>query len=274
MPVSEETLRSLRERAVQIRRHIVRTISDAQAGHPGGSLSAADILVALYFHVLRIDPEHPEAPDRDRFVLSKGHAAAGLYATLAERGFFSPELLATFGRIDSPLQVHPDRLKTPGVEVSTGALGQGLSVGVGMALGARLDGRSFRVYVLIGDGECQEGQIWEAAMCAAHYEVEELTAILDYNGVQLLGPIPEIMEIAPLADKWRAFGWHTIEIDGHDMAQILDALEFARTVRGRPTMILARTVKGKGVSFMEGKAAWHGRPPDPDERAQALSDLT
>jgi len=160
------------------------------------------------------------------------------------------------------------------VEVSTGALGQGLSVGVGMALGARLDGRSFRVYVLIGDGECQEGQIWEAAMCAAHYEVEELTAILDYNGVQLLGPIPEIMEIAPLADKWRAFGWHTIEIDGHDMAQILDALEFARTVRGRPTMILARTVKGKGVSFMEGKAAWHGRPPDPDERAQALSDLT
>lgn len=273
MPVSEDALKSLEERAALVRRHIVRTISDAQAGHPGGSLSAADILVALYFHVLRIDPEHPEAPDRDRFILSKGHAAAGLYAALAECGFFPPEWLATFGGIDTPLQVHPDRLKVPGVEVSTGALGQGLSVGVGMALGARLDGGAFRTYVLIGDGECQEGQIWEAAMCAAHYRLRELTAILDYNDVQLLGPVPEIMEIAPLADKWRAFGWHVIEIDGHDMAQILDAFECARTVQDRPTMILAHTVKGKGVSFMEGKAAWHGKPPDPDEREQALSDL-
>lgn len=273
MPVSEKTLASLRERAAQVRGHIVRTISNAQAGHPGGSLSAADILVALYFHVLRIDPGHPEAPDRDRFVLSKGHAAAGLYATLAERGFFSPELLATFGRIDSTLQVHPDRLEVPGVEVSTGALGQGLSVGIGMALGARLEGRPFRVYVLIGDGECQEGQIWEAAMCATHYELEGLTAILDYNRVQLLGPVSEIMEVAPLGDKWRAFGWHVIETDGHDMAQILDAFERTRTIRGKPTMILAHTTKGKGVSFMEGKAAWHGRPPDREQLEQALSDL-
>lgn len=269
----EEEIRRLRQIARRIRCHVVRTISRAGVGHPGGSLSEVDILTALYFQVMRIDPQRPDWRERDRFVLSKGHGAAGLYATLAERGFFPPEELASFGRIDSRLQVHPDMHLLPGVEVSSGALGQGISVALGMAMAARLDGRGTRVYCLIGDGESQEGQVWEAAEVAAHHRVDNLTVILDYNGVQLMGPVSEVLQVAPVADKWRAFNWHVIEIDGHDMGQILAALAAAQRVQGKPTIIIAHTVKGKGVSFMEGKSAWHGKPPNEEELAQALAEL-
>jgi transketolase len=256
-----------------IRCHIVRTISNAGVGHPGGSLSETDILTVLYFHTMKLDPKRPDWEERDRFVLSKGHGAAGLYATLAERGFFSTDLLKTFGCIDSCLQVHPDMHLVPGVEMSTGALGQGLSVALGIALAARLDGKGFRVYCLVGDGESQEGQIWEAAGAAAHFKVDNLTAILDYNGVQLMGPVSKIMEIAPVADKWRAWNWNVIEADGHDVRQLASALEAARAIKGGPTIVIARTVKGKGVSFMEGQSAWHGKAPSKEQLAQALTEL-
>ena len=271
--LSEREIRRLEEIARRIRCHIVRTISEAGVGHPGGSLSEADILTALYFHVMRVDPQHPDWEDRDRFVLSKGHGAAGLYATLAERGYFSPELLKTFGRINSPLQVHPDMHMLPGIEISTGALGQGLSVALGIALAARMDGKTFHVYCLIGDGESQEGQIWEAAEAASHYKVDNLTVILDYNRVQLMGPVSEVMEVAPVADKWRSFGWAVIEIDGHDMQQIINALESAKEIKGKPCIVVAHTVKGKGVSYMEGKSAWHGKAPNKEQLAQALAEL-
>ncbi|TEU11414.1 MAG: transketolase [Anaerolineales bacterium] len=271
--LSENEIRHLEEIAKRVRCHVVRTISEAGVGHPGGSLSEADILAALYFHVMRVDPQHPNWEGRDRFVLSKGHGAAGLYATLAERGYFSPELLKTFGRIDSCLQVHPDMHLVPGIEISTGALGQGLSVALGIALAARLDGKAFHVYCLIGDGESQEGQIWEAAEAAAHYKVDNLTVILDYNRVQLMGPLSEIMEIAPLADKWRSFNWAVMEIDGHDIQQIIEALEAAKEVKDKPCILIAHTVKGKGVSYMEGQAAWHGKPPNEEQLAQALAEL-
>jgi transketolase len=271
--LAEQEIRRLEEIARTIRCHVVRTISEAGVGHPGGSLSEADILTALYFHVMRVDPQHPDWEDRDRFVLSKGHGAAGLYATLAERGYFSPELLKTFGRINSCLQVHPDMHMVPGIEISTGALGQGLSVALGIAMAARLGGKAFRVYCLIGDGESQEGQVWEAAEAAAHYKVDNLTVILDYNRVQLMGPVSEVMEIAPLADKWRSFNWAVMEIDGHEIRQIIGALEVAKEVKGKPCILIAHTVKGKGVSYMEGQAAWHGKPPNEEQLAQALTEL-
>lgn len=271
--VSEAEIKRLTETARTVRCDIVRTVSHAGAGHPGGSLSAADILTALYFHVMHVDPQNPDWAKRDRFILSKGHGAAGLYSTLAERGFFSTELLKTFGRINSRLQVHPDMHMVPGVEISSGALGQGLSVALGIAMAARLDGRAFRVYCLVGDGESQEGQIWEAAMAAAHYRVDNLTAILDYNNVQLLGPVNEVMDVAPVPEKWRSFGWEVIEIDGHDMRQIIDALESAQQVKDKPCMIVAHTVKGKGVSYMEGQAAWHGKAPTEEQLAQAMAEL-
>ncbi len=271
--VSEQEIHRLEEIATRIRRSIVTTISEAGVGHPGGSLSAADILTALYFHVMRIDSQRPDWEDRDRFILSKGHGAVGLYSTLAERGYYSKELLKTFGRIDSKLQVHPDMHKLPGIEISSGALGQGLSVALGIALAARLDEKPFHVYCLIGDGESQEGQIWEAAMAAAHYKVDNLTGILDYNRVQLIGSLEEVMDVAPVPDKWRSFGWRVIEIDGHDMHQILDALETAKETKVQPCMVVAHTIKGKGVSYMEGQAAWHGKPPSEEQLAQALAEL-
>ena len=271
--LSEQEIDRLEETARRIRCHVVRTVSEAKAGHPGGSLSAVDILTALYFHVMRTDPQRPDWEERDRFVLSKGHGAAGLYAVLAERGFFSTDLLKTFGRIDSRLQVHPDMHMVPGIEISTGALGQGISVALGIALAARLDGRTFHVYCLIGDGENQEGEVWEAAQTAAHYSVDNLTVVLDYNRVQLFGTLDEIMEIAPITDKWRSFGWHVIEIDGHDMQQIVDAVESAKQIKGKPCIVVAHTTKGKGVSYMEGEAAWHGKPPDEAQLARALADL-
>ncbi len=264
----------LKKISASIRRQIVTTVSLARAGHPGGSLSCVDILVCLYFHILRNDPSNPGWEQRDRFILSKGHAASALYAVLAEKGYFSKDLLTTFGQINSRLQVHPDMRKIPGIDMSTGALGQGLSVGAGAALGAKLDKKDIRIYVLLGDGECQEGQVWEAAMAASHYKLNNLTALIDYNNVQLLGTIPEIMEVAPLADKWKSFGWNIIEINGHSHKEIIKALETAGEIKEKPTAVIARTVKGKGVSFMEGKSAWHGRPLDQEELETALKELS
>lgn len=259
--------------ATKVRRDIVEMIGKAGSGHPGGSLSAADILTALYFAVLRVDPARPDWPDRDRFVLSKGHAAPALYAVLAERGFFPVEELDTLRRLGSRLQGHPDMKVTPGVEASTGSLGQGLSYAVGLALAGKLDKAQWRVYALLGDGEIQEGQIWEAAMAAAHYRLGNLTAFLDHNGLQVDGLVEKVMSIAPVDEKWRAFGWNTVVIDGHDMAAIVRAATAAASVGDRPTMIVARTVKGRGVSFMEKRQEWHGKAPNAEELQAALEEL-
>ena len=263
----------LEKMAKQLRRHVITMIATAGSGHPGGSLSAADIVTALYFNVLRHDPKNLQWPDRDRFVLSKGHAAPILYAALAECGYFPVEELATLRKLGSRLQGHTDRTLTPGVEMSAGSLGQGLSFGIGIALAGRLDKRGYHVYVLLGDGECEEGQIWEAAMSAPHFQLDNLTAIVDQNGIQLDGRCCDIMGIEPLADKWRAFNWHVIEIDGHDMNQVLQALKEAREIKGKPTVIIAHTVKGKGVSFMEGNVDFHGKAPNAQETEMALKEL-
>lgn len=269
----EQKIRDLQQRAKAIRRHIITMLGEAGSGHPGGSLSAADIVSALYFDTMKLDPEKPDWPERDRFVLSKGHAAPVLYAALAEKGFFPKEELMTLRKLGSRLQGHPDMKKLPGVEMSTGSLGQGLSAAIGMALGLRLDGGQQRVYALLGDGEVQEGQIWEAAMAAGHFKLDNLTAFLDYNNLQIDGPVDVVMDVAPLNDKWRAFGWHVLEIDGHDMAQILQALKEAQATKGKPTMIIAKTTKGKGVSFMENQVGWHGNAPKPEQVEQALQEL-
>jgi transketolase len=261
------------EKARQLRIEVVKMIHRVGSGHPGGSLSAAEIITALYFHHLRLDPTRPDWPERDRFILSKGHAAPLLYAALAHRGFFAREELATLRQIGSRLQGHPDRLRTPGVEMTAGALGHGLPIGVGLALAARLNGAAHRTYVLLGDGEIQAGVIWEGAMAAAKYGLDKLTAILDYNDVQLEGPVREIMPLAPVADKWRAFNWQVMEIDGHHMGQILDALDEVENIHGRPTIIVAHTTKGKGVSFMENRSAWHGRAPSDEQFRIALAEL-
>ena len=269
---SADKIAELESKARRIRRLAIEAIGRAQAGHPGGSLSAADILACLYFEVLKVRPAHPDWEDRDRFILSKGHAAPALYAALAEAGFFSWRLLHTFDCIDSILQAHPD-IRTPGVDMSSGSLGQGLSVAVGMALGARLRNKQFRVYALLGDGEIQEGQIWEAAMSAAKFRLDNLTAIIDYNHIQLAGTIEETMPVEPLADKWLAFNWDVQQINGHSIVEVLSALERAKSTRGRPSMIIAETVKGKGVSFMEDTATWHARAPNAEELRQSLAEL-
>lgn len=269
----EKDLQSLMATARRIRRDIVRMVGAAGSGHPGGSLSAVEIMTALYFKVMRLDPERPDWPERDRFVLSKGHAAPVLYAALAERGFFAVDKLDTLRRLGSPLQGHPDRKSLPGVEVSTGSLGHGLAVANGMALAGRLDGRDYHVYVLLGDGELEEGMVWEGAMAAAHYRLDNLTAIVDHNHLQIDGRVEEVMSPEPVADKFRAFGWEVMTIDGHDFGQILDALERAREVKGKPTVIIAETIKGKGVSFMENQAGWHGKAPKPEEVEKALAEL-
>ncbi|MGA7677048.1 MAG: transketolase [Dehalococcoidia bacterium] len=263
----------LKKMAKQLRRHVITMIATAGSGHPGGSLSAADIVTALYFKVMRHDPKNTQWPDRDRFILSKGHAAPILYAALAECGYFPVEELSTLRKLGSRLQGHTDRTLTPGVEMSAGSLGQGLSFGIGVALAARLDKRDCHVYVLLGDGECEEGQIWEAAMSAPHFRIDNLTAIVDHNGIQLDGRCCDIMGLESLADKWRAFNWHVIEIDGHDMSQILQALEEAGKTKGRPTVIIAHTVKGKGVSFMENNVDFHGKAPTAQEAEIALKEL-
>ncbi|MDD2192744.1 MAG: transketolase [Bacteroidales bacterium] len=269
----DQKIQELQQRARAIRRHIITMLGEAGSGHPGGSLSAADIVSVLYFDTMKLDPEQPAWPERDRFVLSKGHAAPVLYAALAEKGFFPQEELLTLRKLGSRLQGHPDMKKLPGVEMSTGSLGQGLSAAVGMALGLRLDGGRQRVYALLGDGEVQEGQIWEAAMAAGHYKLDNLTAFLDYNNLQIDGPCDVVMNVAPLNDKWRSFGWHVLEIDGHDLAQILQALTEAQATKGKPTMIIAKTTKGKGVSFMENQVGWHGNAPKPEQVEQALQEL-
>jgi transketolase len=276
MPKMTETVLSITElqgRARCLRCHIIGMTATAGSGHPGGSLSAADIVAALYFRVMRHDPHNPQWDERDRFVLSKGHAAPVLYAALAESGYFPRELLYGLRRCDSPLQGHPDMHQLPGVEASTGSLGQGLSIGNGMALAGRLDGKQYRVYVLLGDGEVDEGQVWEAAMAAAHYGLDNVTAILDRNRQQIDGWTKDVMSLEPLADKWRAFGWHVIEIDGHDMAAILDALSGASQVKGQPTIIIAHTTKGKGASLMEDNLHFHGNAPSREEMDQCLAEV-
>ena len=270
--LSDQDVGKLESIARESRRNILKMIFTANSGHPGGSLSEIDILTALYFDVMRVDPENPQWEARDRFILSKAHACPGLYATLARRGFFPEEELSTFRRINSRLQGHA-HIMTPGVEMSAGSLGQGLSFGVGCALAARTDGLSHRVYVMLGDGECDEGQIWEAAMSAAHYRLDNLTAIVDRNRIQNDRFTDDVMKLEPLADKWRAFGWRVFEIDGHDIRDIVDTLHHASRTRAQPSVIVAKTVKGKGVSFMENNPAFHGAAPSKDEYEKAMLEL-
>jgi len=272
--LEKEILKELEAQARQIRRDIITMVGEAGSGHTGGSLSAADIVTALYFYLMRNDPANPKHPDRDRFVLSKGHAAPVLYAALAQRGYFPKEEIHTLRKLGSQLQGHPDMQKVPGVEMSTGSLGQGLSAAVGMALAGKLDKKKYQVYTLLGDGEIQEGMVWEAAMAAAHFKLDNLTAFLDYNGFQIDGPVSDIMNPEPVADKWKAFGWHVVEIDGHNMEEIIAAVKIAKSTFGKPTMIVAKTVKGKGVSFMENQVGWHGVAPKPDEMERALAELS
>ena len=263
----------LKEKAQTIRQDIVRAVYYAGSGHPGGSLSCADIMTALYFEVMNIDPAMPDMAGRDRFVLSKGHAAPALYSAMAEAGYFPVEELKTLRKLGSRLQGHPSMKKLPGIEISTGSLGQGISAAVGMALAGKMDNSSSRVYTLLGDGEVQEGMVWEAAMAAAHYKLDNLCAVLDNNGLQIDGRNEDVMGVQPLDEKFRAFGWNVICIDGHDMDQILDAFSKAKACKGKPSIIIAKTVKGKGVSFMEDQAGWHGKAPSKEQAEQAMAEL-
>lgn len=256
-----------------LRKAVIEMVHQAGSGHPGGSLSAADIVTVLYFDKMRIDPARPNWDDRDRLVVSKGHCAPIIYAALAHLGFFPEDSLKTLRQVGSILQGHPDMLKTPGIDMTSGSLGQGLSCGVGMALAGRLSRKSYYVYVLLGDGELNEGQVWEAAMAAAKYKLSNLIAICDWNGLQLDGPTDEIMPTGDLAAKWRSFGWNTVEIDGHDICQISGAIDEAKSNRTGPTIILARTVKGKGVSFMENDYTWHGKQINDAEYKAAMAEL-
>ncbi|MDI6758994.1 MAG: transketolase [Candidatus Omnitrophota bacterium] len=265
-------IKELEEKAKQIRRLIIQMIACAGSGHPGGSLSATDLITALYFAVLRHNPKDPNWPERDRFHLSKGHCCPLLYAVLVEFGYFNVEKLKTLRQLGSILQGHPDR-RLPGIEAASGSLGQGLSVGLGMSLAGKIDKKDYRVYVLMGDGEIQEGNIWEAAMAGAHYKCDNLCAILDYNQFQIDGRISEIMGLEPLAAKWKAFGWHVLEINGHDMKEILSSYAEAKTIKEKPTIIIAHTIKGKGVSFMENVCDFHGRAPTKEEAEKALKEL-
>ena len=271
--VSEKDIAVLREKAKTLRIEILKMLTEAGSGHTGGSLSAADIVTALYFYKMRHHPNDPKWIERDRFILSKGHAAPVLYAALALSGYFDKSLLRTLRKLGSPLQGHPCSRKLPGIEVSTGSLGQGLSIANGIALGLKLDSLSSRVYCLLGDGEIQEGQVWEAAMTASHYNLDNLCAIIDNNGLQIDGHCCDVMCVEPIVDKWAAFGWHVLDINGHDMEAIVSALNEAETLKGKPTMIVARTVKGKGVSFFEGKVEYHGLAPTHEELEKALKEL-
>ena len=263
----------MKKNAKEIRKSIIKMISKAQSGHPGGALSIADILSVLYFHEMNIDPKNPKDPNRDRFVLSKGHASAAIYATLAERGYFDKNILETFRAYGSILQGHPDMKNIPGIDMSTGSLGQGLSIANGMATSAKISEQSYRTYVIMGDGEIQEGQIWEAAMTASHYKLDNICAILDNNNLQIDGNVDKVMGIEPLDKKWEAFGWNVVKIDGHDFESIICGLETAKNCKGKPTILIANTVKGKGVSFMEGKCEFHGVAPNVQQTEQALEEL-
>ena len=259
--------------AVKIRKHVLTMLHEARSGHTGGSLSAVDAIVALYFHHMRHNPSNPRDPNRDRFILSKGHAVPALYAALAECGYFDVSELLTLRKINSRLQGHPANTKTPGIEVSTGSLGQGLSFGIGVALAGKLDRKDYNVYVMVGDGETDEGQIWEAAAAASHYKLDNLTALLDRNRLQIDGFTEDVMSLEIVRERWRAFGWNVIEVDGHNMKEILDALHKADAHKKQPTMIILHTVKGKGVSFMENKAEYHGVAPNDEEYEKAMKEL-
>lgn len=266
-------VKELKQHAAQIRLGILDGVHSAASGHPGGSMSIADIMSYLYFDKMRIDPARPTWSDRDRFVLSKGHAAPVLYATLAVRGYFPVEELKTLRQADSRLQGHPDMKKIPGVDMTTGSLGQGISAACGMALAGKLDGKDYRVYAIVGDGESEEGQVWEALMFAAHKKLDNLCVVIDWNGLQIDGPIAEVVNPAPYEEKLTAFGCHVISIDGHDFDQIDRAFCEAETVKGKPTVIVSKSVKGKGVSFMENQVKWHGSAPNDEQYAQAVAEI-
>ncbi len=263
----------LSELARNIRVGIIEAVYHAGCGHPGGSLGITDVLTYLYFEEMNVNPAEPKAADRDRFVLSKGHTAPALYSTLAHRGFFPVEELKTLRQIDSRLQGHPDMKNIPGVDMTTGSLGQGISAACGMALAAKIKGEDYRVYAVVGDGESEEGQVWEAAMFAAHYKLDNLVAVIDWNGLQIDGPVTEVMNPTPHDEKMRAFGWHVISINGNDLDEIEAAFKEARTVKGKPTAIIAKTLKGRGVSYMENAVEWHGAAPKEEQYKIALADL-
>ena len=266
-------IKALEKTAAEVRVGVVKAIHNAGSAHPGGSLSAADIVTALYFSEMNVDPKNPKMEGRDKFILSKGHAGPVQYSALALKGYFPVEDFMTLRKLGSKFQGHPDMNKVPGIEMSTGSLGQGFAAAGGMAIANKLNNDPGRIYVLLGDGEIQEGIVWEAAMSAAHYKLDNMVGILDYNGLQIDGRNEDVMTVAPVADKFRAFGWNVLEINGHDFEEILDAFAKARECKGKPTMIVAKTVKGKGVSFMEDNAGWHGKAPNDEETEQAVAEL-
>ncbi|MFC1562912.1 transketolase [candidate division KSB1 bacterium] len=271
--ISEQELKELKGIAKDVRINIIKMLTEAGSGHPGGALSAADILTVLYFHKMKHDPKNPKWDERDRFILSKGHGVPAQYVVLAKSGYFLEEELMSLRKINSRLQGHPDRMKLPGLEASTGSLGQGLSIAIGMAIAGKMDKKNYRIYCMIGDGESQAGQIWEAGMCAVKYKLDNLTAILDYNKIQLDDRVNIIMDIEPIKDKWLSFGWDVLEIDGHNIAQIINAFDEVEKVKGKPSIIIANTIKGKGVSFMEDEVGWHGKAPSKEQADQAIKEL-
>ena len=280
MPEMEETVRmenqellEMEKNACKVRLYTVEGVFNAKSGHPGGSLSAADIITYLYFKEMRVDPKDPKAPDRDRFVLSKGHCCPALYGALALKGYFSAEEIKSLRHIGAMLQGHPDMKGTPGVDMSSGSLGQGVSAACGMALAAKYDGKDYRVYAMLGDGECEEGQVWEAAMFASHYKLDNLCLIVDYNGLQIDGHVEDVAGLKELDRKFEAFGFEVMNIDGHNFDEIETALNKAKTVKGKPCAIIAKTIKGKGVSFMENQVGWHGKAPNADEYKIAMDEL-
>ena len=268
-----KNVEELQSIAKLIRKDIVEMLTESASGHPGGSLSAADIVATLFFGEMNIDPKNPQMEERDRFVLSKGHAAPVLYSALARKGFFDVKELMTLRKINSKLQGHPSMKCLPGIDMSTGSLGQGISAAVGMALGAKINDQSNRVYTLLGDGELEEGQVWEAAMCAAHYKLNNLTAFVDFNGLQIDGNVEDVMNPSPIDKKFEAFGWHVLIIDGHNIPEIIEAIEKAKAYLDKPTVVICKTIKGKGVSFMENEAGWHGNAPSKEQCAQAVSEI-
>lgn len=269
----EKTLERLKAVAKEVRKDIVTMITEAASGHPGGSLSAVEIITTLYFNEMNVNVEHKDDPDRDRFVLSKGHAAPALYSVLAEKGFFAKSELMGLRKLGSMLQGHPNMNCVPGIDMSTGSLGQGISAAVGMALAGKLDEKEYRVYSLLGDGELAEGQVWEATMSAAHYKLDNLTAFVDHNGLQIDGKVSQVMGSDPVDAKFAAFGWNVISIDGHDFVEIINAIEEAKKTKGKPTVIICETIKGKGVSFMENEASWHGSAPTKEQCQKAINEI-
>ena len=271
--MEQAKIKALKQTAAKVRLGVLEAVFSASSGHPGGSLSITDILTYLYFEEMNINPAEPKMEGRDRLVLSKGHTAPALYSVLANRGYFDVDLLKTFRQVDSILQGHPDMKHIPGVEMTTGSLGLGISAACGMALAAKIDGKDYRTYAMLGDGETQEGQVWEALMFGAHYKLDNLCIVIDWNGLQIDGKNENVMTVTPVDEKFRSFGWNVVVIDGHDFEQIFAAFDQARATKGKPTMIIAKTVKGKGVSFMENEAGWHGKAPNAEQIEQAVAEL-